>query len=82
MLHVIQRHIELLVTYFYLLLLECPTGCDTCTVDVSDNDKTKCTNGQCTAWDTKKAYTNGDGGACVLCPDNCKVNLSLISRTL
>ena len=51
----------------------CPSNCNTCTVDGADNDKTKCSNGQCQSWDQKKAYTNGADGTCVVCPANCKV---------
>jgi hypothetical protein len=43
---------------------ECPTGCNTCTVDYADNSRTKCTSGQCATWDGRKAYTDGADGAC------------------
>jgi hypothetical protein len=49
----------------FWLFSECPSNCNECTVDHADNDKTKCTASECAAWDGKKAYTNGDDGACV-----------------
>lgn len=51
---------------------KCPTGCETCTVDYSDNDKTTCSAGGCYAWDGKKAYTDGESGECVQCGSYCE----------
>ena len=51
--------------YAILYSLECPSGCDTCTVDYSsNNDATSCTANGCTPWDGKKAYTTGETGTC------------------
>ena len=63
---------DILITI--ILLIECPNGCTTCTVDYADGDKTKCTGGGCTVWDTKKAYTDGETGTC----ERKYINISLL----